>query len=99
MTDAEKKMWYSLRDRRFEDLKFRRQHPIPPYIADFICEDLNLIIELDGGQHTEEADLERTKFLESQGYKVIRFWNNDVLTNTDGVLLNLKELIDGHNKT
>jgi 16S rRNA processing protein RimM len=93
MTDAEKCLWNHLRDRRFEDLKFRRQHPIPPYVADFFCEDLNLIIELDGGQHAPEIDQERTNFLEEKGYKLIRFWNNDVLANIEGVLTMIKEQV------
>ena len=91
MTDAEALMWDKLRSRRFEDLKFRRQHPIPPYIADFFCEELGLIIELDGGQHTEDKDHQRTKFLEAQGYQIIRFWNNDVLNNIEGVMTKIKE--------
>lgn len=87
MTDAEKRLWNHLRNRRFERLKFRRQHPALPYIADFFCEDLNLIIELDGGQHTLETDREQTVSLERKRYKILRFWNNDVLANTEGVLM------------
>lgn len=94
MTDAEKLMWTQLRNRCFENLKFRRQHPIPPYIADFFCEELKLIIELDGGQHTEEQDLKRSSFLENQGYRIMRFWNNDVLGNIEGVMTKIKEDID-----
>ncbi|HOO82797.1 MAG TPA: ribosome maturation factor RimM [Alphaproteobacteria bacterium] len=85
-TDAEKLLWSKLRNRQFENLKFRRQHPVPPYVADFYCEDLKLIVEIDGGQHTPEKDRERQKYIEDQGYKIIRFWNNDVLSNIDGVL-------------
>ena len=87
-TDAERKLWLRLRDRRLEGLKFRRQVTIGPYIADFCCESQRLVIELDGGQHAERADQDaaRTAALEAQGYLVLRFWNNDVLRNMDGVL-------------
>ena len=72
-----------------KNFKFRRQHPIGKFIVDFVCIETNLIIELDGGQHNEEAamnaDKERTKWLENQGFNVLRFWNNDVLKNLDGV--------------
>ena len=81
-------MWSYLRGRRFLGLKFKRQAPIDRFVVDFICVDANLIIEIDGGQHAEraDADRERTKILESMGYLVLRFWNNDVLQNIDGVL-------------
>jgi very-short-patch-repair endonuclease len=87
-TDVERKLWLRLRDRRLNGWKFKRQVPIDRYVADFCCPDARLIIELDGGQHTmtEEADAKRTAFLESSGYLVLRFWNNDVLKNTDAVL-------------
>ncbi len=85
-TNAEKLLWSHLRNRQFQNLKFRRQHPITPYIADFFCEDCNLIIELDGGQHTPEADNQRTHFLTNKGYKVMRFWNRDVLQDIEGTL-------------
>lgn len=85
MTEAEKKLWYYLRKKQ-RGVRFRRQHPIPTYIVDFICLEEKLIIELDGGQHHEEADRERTAFLESQGYRILRFWNNEVLENIEGVL-------------
>ena len=87
-TDAERKLWLRLRDRRLNGLKFKRQVPVDRYIADFLCTDARLIIELDGGQHavTVEADAKRTAFLASCGYLVLRFWNNDVLQNMDGVL-------------
>ncbi len=94
LTDAEKLVWGKLRDRRFENLKFRRQHPIPPYIADFFCEELKLIIELDGGQHSEDSDRIRTNFLQNHDYRVLRFWNNDVLTNIEGVMTKIKEETD-----
>jgi very-short-patch-repair endonuclease len=86
-TDAERRMWMLLRDRRLAHLKFKRQEPIGRYFVDLICLQKRLIIELDGGQHNESAaDEMRTAFLESQNFKVIRFWNNDVLQNPDGVL-------------
>src|SRR5262249_26353912 len=87
-TDAERVMWFRLRDRRLEGWKFRRQFPIDHYIVDFFCADAHLIIELDGGQHATqtETDEARTKVLEAMGYLGLRFWNNDVLQNVDGVL-------------
>jgi len=85
-TDAENRLWYHLRARRFEEAKFVRQFPIGGFVADFACRDLHLAIELDGGQHTPQADAPRTQVIEAFGYRVIRFWNNDVLENTHGVL-------------
>jgi very-short-patch-repair endonuclease len=87
-TDAERLLWFRLRDRRLEGLKFKRQMPIDRYVVDFCCSDARLIVELDGGQHSvsAEADAIRTKKLEEQGYLVLRYWNNDVLSNIDGVL-------------
>ncbi len=89
-TDAEQLLWSLLRDRRFADKKFRRQHPVGRYILDFYCHELQLAIELDGGQHNGDAvreyDSERTRFLNEQGIRVIRFWNNQVLQETDSVL-------------
>jgi len=96
-TDAEQVLWLQLRNRRFLNYKFRRQFVIEPYIVDFVCLDLKLIIELDGSQHNEEVDAERTLFLNQLGFKVVRFWNNDVFTNLEGILekiaLTVKELI------
>ncbi|MGQ0527708.1 MAG: ribosome maturation factor RimM [Alphaproteobacteria bacterium] len=85
-TEAKKLIWKHLRDRQLSGYKFRRQHPLPPYIADFFCEEKNLIIEIDGGQHTSETDKKRSSVLEPQGYQIIRFWNNEVLANIEGVL-------------
>jgi very-short-patch-repair endonuclease len=80
-------MWSALRDRRLKRYKFRRQHPVGGFIADFACTQHALVIELDGGQHADSAaDARRTAWLESQGWMVIRFWNSDVLTNTEGVV-------------
>lgn len=86
MTDAERRLWYALRNRRFEGWKFRRQVSLGPYVVDFLCHSARLIVEVDGGQHSAEVDARRTAFLASQGYRVIRFWNNEVLVNVDGVL-------------
>ena len=87
-TDAEKQLWQKLRNRQLNGFKFRRQAPIGTYIVDFSCSDLKLIVEVDGGQHAEQQryDSARTEYLESLGFTVIRFWNNEVLTNIDGVL-------------
>ena len=89
MTEQEKVLWNILRNNKFYGLKFRRQVPIGNYVADFVCEIHNVIIELDGGQHNEpeniEKDKQRTDFLESKGYKIIRFWNNEVDNNLEGV--------------
>ncbi len=87
-TDAERRLWSRLRDRRLLDARFARQVPIGPYVVDFCCRERNVVVELDGGQHAvrSEYDGERTEFLVSQGYRVLRFWDNDALGNTDGVL-------------
>jgi very-short-patch-repair endonuclease len=87
-TDAERVLWFRLRDRRLAGLKFNRQVPIDRFVVDFVCRDAKLIIELDGGQHDEDRarDANRTEILEAMGYLVLRFWNNDVLRNTEGVL-------------
>ena len=85
-TDAEIRLWYHLRAKRLGGLKFRRQHPISPYIADFYCQELRLVIELDGSQHDEDVDGVRTQALERQGLFVLRFWDNQVLQETGAVL-------------
>jgi very-short-patch-repair endonuclease len=92
-TDAELKLWLELRGRRLGGLKFRRQAPISGFVADFLCEDVKLIVEVDGGQHAEhyEADEIRAGILRSAGYEILRFWNNDVLLNIDGVLEQILE--------
>lgn len=94
-TDAENLLWPKLRFIRSNGIRFRRQHPVGHYIVDFICLEKRLIIEVDGGQHAEneEQDSKRTKWLEDEGYRVIRFWNNDVLTNMDGVLFRIMETL------
>jgi len=87
-TDAERRLWRALRDRQMEAFKFRRQYLIAGYIADFACPEQKLIVELDGGQHAQSVqyDLRRTKKLEANGFRVLRFWDNDALINTDAVL-------------
>jgi very-short-patch-repair endonuclease len=87
MTDAERRLWYLLRAHRFAGFKFKRQIPIGRYIVDFVCLAERLIIEVDGGQHADrDSDVRRDQWLEDQGFRVLRFWNNEVLNNTDGVL-------------
>ena len=96
-TDAEKALWLRLKNRQLEGVKFRRQQPVGPYIVDLMSFGGKLIIELDGGQHNEEEiksrDEERVSWLEERGYRVLRFWNNDVLTNTEGVLEKIREVL------
>lgn len=84
-TDAERALWRILRGRQLDGLKFRRQHPIPPYTVDFFCAAAMLVIELDGSQHSTTTDAARTSFLESKGFQVLRFWNNEVLTQIEAV--------------
>jgi very-short-patch-repair endonuclease len=87
-TDAENRLWYYLRAHRFMGLKFKRQKPIGSYIVDFVCWEQRLVIEIDGGQHAEqiEYDIRRTQYLENEGYKVLRFWNNQVMSESESVL-------------
>jgi very-short-patch-repair endonuclease len=86
-------MWYLLRDRRFLGLKFRRQHPVPPFVLDFYCQELKLAVELDGGQHNQDAEVRRdagrTAELERRGVQVVRYWNDEVLKQTESVLEDL----------
>ncbi|HEX4853624.1 endonuclease domain-containing protein [Arenimonas sp.] len=90
-TDAELRLWYHLRASRFLGLKFKRQHPVGPYIADFVCLAHHLIVEADGGQHNGSArDAERDTFLRAQGYRILRFWNDEVLSNTEAVLESIR---------
>ena len=87
-TDAERRLWRFLRNRQLCGFKFRRQYPIPPYIADFVCVEAGLIIEIDGGQHlaNQLRDAVRARFLESVGYRTVRYWDDDVLLRTSEVL-------------
>ena len=97
-SDAERNLWSRLRNSQIDKVKFRRQQPMGSYIVDFISFEKQLIIEIDGGHHNEEPvkvlDEQRTKYLESREFRVIRFWNNDVLENIDGVLIRIKEILD-----
>src|SRR3970282_1659849 len=92
LTDAETKLWQHLRRKQLVGHRFRRQVPLGHYIADFVCFEARLIIEVDGGQHGEQLayDSARTVWLESQNFRVIRFWNNDVLGNIEGVLESIR---------
>jgi very-short-patch-repair endonuclease len=86
-TKAETKLWFALRDRRLGGFKFVRQEAIGPYVVDFICREKRLVVELDGGQHADNVrDTVRDAALTADGYKVLRFWNSDILSNEEGVL-------------
>jgi very-short-patch-repair endonuclease len=87
LTDAERRLWQKLKRRQIATVKFRRQQPIGAFIVDFVCFERRVIVEVDGGQHSEQVpyDEQRTRWLEAQGYLVLRFWNNDVLGNTEAV--------------
>lgn len=87
MTDAEKLLWYHLKNKQLNGYKFRRQEPIGDYIVDFVCYSCHIVIEADGGQHLDsEKDKERDNWLNSQGFRVLRFWNNDIISNIEGIL-------------
>jgi very-short-patch-repair endonuclease len=96
-TDAENLLWNQLRDRKLNGVKFRRQHCIGKYIVDFACLKKKLIIEIDGGRHNDSAkkadDEQRTAWLEAEGYNVLRYWNNDVQENIEGVIENISEYL------
>ncbi|HZP93291.1 MAG TPA: DUF559 domain-containing protein [Burkholderiales bacterium] len=94
-TDAEKLLWFRLRNRQIGGAKFRRQHPIGPYIVDLVCVEAGLVVEIDGGQHATEvqADSLRTSYLEEHGFRVVRFWNNDVFAQTDALLERIREMV------
>jgi very-short-patch-repair endonuclease len=96
-TDAEQILWQKLRSRQLGGFKFRRQVPVGPYFADFLCLEARVIVEVDGGQHSEAKDAARTEALEKAGYRVIRFWNNEVIENIDGVLVRLLEVLTNPN--
>ena len=96
MTEAEKRIWFHLRAHRLNGASFRRQFPIGTYIVDFVCFDARLIVEIDGGQHAEsQRDKMRETWFQSQGFAVLRFWNHDVLANTDGVIEKIKIRLHG----
>lgn len=93
-TDAERLIWFSVRDRRLSGFKFVRQEAIGRYIVDFVCRDQKLIIEIDGGQHADNArDATRDAALAAEGYRVLRFWNSDVMSNKNGVLNTILEAL------
>jgi very-short-patch-repair endonuclease len=94
MTDAERRLWFDMRDRRLAGYKFRRQHPIEDFVVDFACTKHHLVVEADGGQHADnEKDGRRTAKIEALDWRVLRFWNHDILANTEGVILTiLREL-------
>lgn len=96
-TDAEIKLWQILRMHQLANVHFRRQHAIGAYVVDFCAPRRRLVIELDGGQHQEQQgyDVRRTAFLASKGYRVLRFWNDEVLKNTEGVYLRILEILEG----
>ena len=95
-TDAERRLWRHLSNRRLGGFKFSRQMPVGPFICDLMCRQAMLVVELDGSQHGERArqDEERTRFIESEGFRVIRFWNNEVMENLDGVLARILEVLE-----
>ncbi|MBX3594455.1 DUF559 domain-containing protein [Sphingomonas sp.] len=95
-TDAENAFWQAARNRQIDGFKFRFQHSIGPYLADFACLEAMLIVEIDGGQHDAVVDAVRTAFLEGQGFRVLRFWNNEVLSNLDGVVVVVRAALAGH---
>ena len=94
-TDAERLLWSRLRRRQLSGFKFRRQHSVGPYICDFACVDARVVVELDGSQHVEQSgyDARRDGILRSGGFRVLRFWNNDVLSQTDVVLETIYEAL------
>jgi very-short-patch-repair endonuclease len=95
MTEAERRLWYWLRAHRLSEHKFKRQVPIGSYIVDFACLGRKLVIEVDGGQHAESlSDKKRDEWLRMQGFEVLRFWNSDVLKNTEGVLALISEALE-----
>ena len=100
MTSQERKLWNLLRNRQLEGIKFVRQYPIGSYIVDFACREKKLVIELDGGQHNLKENIEyddnRTMYLTQKGYKVIRFWNNEIDNNIEGVCLKILSEIKPH---
>ena len=98
MTDSERLLWQHLRNRQLGGDKFRRQRPIGPYIVDFVCLEKKLVIEVDGGQHAGQVELDakRSDYLKEKGYRILRFWNNEVLTETESVLTVILSSLDGN---
>jgi very-short-patch-repair endonuclease len=96
MTEAERRLWSLLRGHQMAGYKFRRQHPVGPYILDFACVRLKLAVEADGGQHADNAhDAFRTAWLEARGWRVVRFWNREIMGETESVLATLLAVVDG----
>ncbi len=96
MTDAERRLWAALRGRRLTGYKFRRQHPLGRFIVDFACVEHRLVIEADGGQHADSPEDERrTRWLERRGWRVVRFWNNEILANSEGVQETILHILAG----
>ena len=96
-TEAEKRLWRHLQRKQLQGLKFRRQQPIDNFIVDFVCFEKRLVIELDGGQHADSlADINRTKIIESKGFLVLRFWNNEIFENMEGVLKTISNTVTPH---
>ena len=95
-TDAEAIVWWQVRNRQLNGFKFRRQVPIGPYIADFVCQERRIIVELDGSQHAGSLrDAIRDRYLERLGYRVLRFWNHEVFEDTDAVLEHVVAVLEG----
>ena len=101
LTEAERTLWKYLRLRQFDGNKFRRQEPIGKYIVDFVCFEKKLIVEVDGGQHNEQViyDSERNEWLKKQGFRILRFWNNQVLKEIDGVEGGIMEALSSYSYT
>jgi very-short-patch-repair endonuclease len=99
-TDAERRLWYFLRRQQLGGRKFRRQYPLAGYIVDFVCVPARLVIELDGGQHVDATDYDeqRTGALQREGYRVLRFWNHDVLLRTDDVVAEIFRVLEERSK-
>ena len=96
-TDAERNLWARLKSKQIESAKFRRQHPIGPYVVDFVCLEKKLVVEIDGGHHNEDdvslKDSDRAAWLVGEGYRVLRFWNNDVLNQMESVIEKIREAV------
>jgi very-short-patch-repair endonuclease len=95
-TDAERVLWNRIRNRQIDGHKFARQLPIGAYVCDFVCREKQIVLEVDGAQHADSAtDAIRDEYLVAEGYRVLRFWNNDVLGNLDGVLITIQAALRG----
>jgi len=101
MTEAERRLWSTLRLQQLRGFKFRRQHLLGNYVVDFVCMSARLVIEVDGGQHADAAaaDEQRSRFLMNAGFRVLRFWNNEVLAQTEAVLMRIAEALESAAET